>query len=122
MADTAITITDLVANDFVANPAGTAIVAANTHSITPASPLEEIILRITNTFAGAKIVTVTAGDNPPADAAGQGTVTKSLAQNEVWWAGPFTSARFSQDNGSLVVTVATSMTGDIAAFRIPRNA
>lgn len=122
MANTTIHVTTLTANAATANPTGTAIAAANTHVVTPTVPLRRVFLRFTNSFAGAKVFTILAGDNPPADAAGQGNLTKSLAQDEVWWVGPLTSARFLQNDGTVQITVEAATTGFIEAFQVPKGA
>ena len=123
MADTAVHSTVVTANTTTADPTGTTIVAGNNHVIDcTVYPPEETLIRIKQTDATARVATVTAGDNPPADAAGQGTLTKSMAQNEVWWVGPLSSARFLQSDGTVIVTVAASFAGTIEAFRVPRNA
>jgi hypothetical protein len=83
-------------------------------------PLEELIVRVTNTFAGAKVITVRKGANPPALSAGQGDMTGSQAQNEVAHYGPLEGARFSQANGDLYVDFEAGTTGTIWAFRVPR--
>ena len=118
MADTAIPISSVVLNTALANPAGTAIVAANTHVITPTKATSKVLVRLTNTFAGAKIFTIQAGNNPPADASGQGALTASLAQNDVVWLS-LESARFMKSNGTIVVTVEAATTGNIAALQLP---
>lgn len=121
MADTAVHSTALTAATFVADPVGTTIVAGNNHVVDcTVYPPERTVLRIKQTDASARVATITAGDNPPADAAGQGTITKSMAQNEVWWVGPLSSSRFLQNDGTVIVTVAASFAGTIEAFRLPR--
>lgn len=126
MARTAITPTTLTANAVVADPAGTAIDATNHHVFTPSSPLEEFVLRVVNTYDGAKAATIKAGDNPPADCAGQGDLTVSCGDGDptpsVKWVGPLTSARFIQNDGTVNIDVAASMTGTITVFQIPRTA
>jgi len=123
MATTAVHSTVLTANAAVADPVGTTIVQANTHLVDcTVYPPEETLIRITQTDGSARVATIVAGDNPPADAAGQGALTKSMAQNEVWWVGPLTSARFLQNDGYVQVTFAASFAGVIEAFRVPRNA
>lgn len=102
--------------------AGTVIAAANTHTITPTKPLRKVIIRLTNTFGGAKVFTLLAGDNPPADAAGQGNLTVSLADGSVTptvaYLTGLESARFLQNDGTLNITVAAATTGFIAAFQL----
>lgn len=126
MARTALTPVVLTANTSTADPAGTALDATNSHVFTASSPLHEYVIRVVNTYAGTKTVTVKAGDNPPADAAGQGDLVLSLAAGDstptVKWFGPLTSSRFMQNDGTVNLDVAASMTGTITVFRIPRNA
>lgn len=122
MADTAIPITAMVQNTAVANPAGTAIVAANTHTITPTKGMRKLLVRITNTTASTKIATVTAGDKPAAGSSGQGVLDVSLTAGDVTpqitWV-TLESARFVRSGGTIVITVAAAMTGNIAAFQMP---
>src|SRR5689334_18756024 len=122
MADTAVHVTTLSNSATTANPAGTAIVAANTHSITPTKASKKVFVRMTNTTASTKVFTLTAGDNPPADAAGQGTITVSLTDGsttpQIAWVA-LDSARFKQDNGTYIVTVESGTTGNIEAFQLP---
>lgn len=122
MADTAIALTSLVLNTSAANPAGTAIVAANTHTITPTKGARKLLVRLTNTTASTKIATITAGDLSPAESSGQGNLDVSLT------AGDSTpqialvvleAARFLQSDGTIVITVASGMTGFIAAIQMP---
>jgi len=130
MARTVIPLTTLTANTAVADPSngGTAIDATNNHYINLGNvPLEEVVIRVKNTTASTKTVTIKAGANPPADAAGQGdsgtlSLTDGSTTPTYGWFGPLTSARFVQADGTVNIDVAASMTGYIAAFRIPRTA
>ena len=123
MARTAVTVTTLAANAYTARPAGTAADPTNDHVIDCSTfPPEELVVEITQTDASARIATLVAGDNPPADAAGQGDLAKSMAQNEVWIIGPTTSARFIQNDGTLLLDLAASFAGTIRAYRVPRTA
>lgn len=122
MADTAVHVSSMTVNTSLANPAGTAIVAANTHTITPTRATGKVLVRITNTTASTKIATITAGDNPPADAAGQGVLDISLTDGSTTPQIAFVvleSARFIQNDGTIVVTVASGMTGFIEAIQLP---
>jgi len=65
--------------------------------------------------------TIVAGDNPPAGAAGQGNLTKSMAQNETWVLGPLSSARFLQSDGTLQIDLAASFAGEVTAYYIPER-
>jgi hypothetical protein len=123
MARTAVHVTEMTPNTAVADPTGTTADTTNDHVIdVSAYPTNEILIRIKQTDASARVATIKAGDNPPADAAGQGDLTKSMAQNEVWWIGPLTSARFIQNDGTILVDLATSFAGTIEVFHIPRTA
>ena len=126
MARTALTPVVLTANAVVADPAGTALDATNSHVIAAGVATDEYVIRVVNTYAGTKTVTLKAGSNPPADAQGQGDLVLSLATGSVTptvkWFGPFTSSRFLQNDGTVNLDVAASMTGTITVFRIPRNA
>ena len=126
MARTALTPVVLTANTVVADPAGTALDATDDHVFTASYPTDEYVIRVVNTTASTKTVTLKAGDNPPADAAGQGDLVLSCGAGDstpvVKWIGPFTSSRFLQNDGTVNLDVAASMTGTITIFRIPRNA
>lgn len=127
MATTAVAATALTrdtAASYVPGTTGTAIVHANTHVITPAGPCDRLLVVVTNTTAAEKVVTFVVGDNPPANAEGLGTTTMTLA------AGDSTpqmglivleGARFLQNDGTIQVTVATSMTGFISAYQLPKG-
>lgn len=127
MADTAVATVSLAkAGDYTIDTGvGTAIVHANTHVITPTGRLEDGFLVVQNTFNGAKTVTVLAGDNPPAQSAGQGNLAAvSVADGDASYAaeiiGGLESARFLQDNGTLRVNVEAAMTGFMYWVQLPR--
>lgn len=127
MARTNVPVTVLTANAAVADVAGTAIDATNSHVIdVSAYASEQLILRITNTTASTKAATVAAGDDPPADAAGEGTIVVSLTAGNVTpttsFVGPLTSARFIKSGSKINVDIAAGMTGTITAFVVPRTA
>lgn len=126
MARVALTPVTLTANTVVADPAGTALDATDSHVFTASHPTGEYLVRVTNTTASTKTVTLKAGDSPPADAAGQGDLVLSCTAGNVTpvtnWIGPFSSARFLQSDGTVNLDVAASMTGTITVFRVPRTA
>lgn len=123
MARTVGTVNELVANSSIAEPAGNAVDPANGHIFTPTGEgqLEEMYLRINLTFAGSKNITIKAGANPPALAAGQGDLVVAI-NNTTRVLGPFSSARFAQKDGSLWLDVEAAATGTIFAFHMPRTA
>lgn len=122
MATTDVAYSNLVANGSLVQPAGTALVAAPTNDmrIVDAVP-EYTVLRVSNTDAGVNLtLTVKAGDNPPALAAGQGDLAVTVAFGTVRFIGPFESGRFIQSDGSMMIESSTT-TGAITALRIPRS-
>lgn len=133
MARTAVTPTTLGPNAFsAANIAGTTIdstLVTNGVVITGV-PLEELVLQVTNTASSALDCTISAGDNPPADAAGLGALVSEFSAGNVTpqikYVGPFSSARFIQaggtEAGALFVDFETGFTGTLRAFRVPRTA
>lgn len=121
MATTAVPYSDFVANDDVANPAGTSVTAGagNGGQVANAQP-ELTVIRAANASGGAGTVTVKAGDYPPALAAGLGDLTSaSIATGASAFLGPFESGRFLQNDGSLIIETSVAMT--LTAFRVPRN-
>ena len=100
---------------------GTAIVHANTHVITPTGPLEEMVIIIDNTEGSTNVVTIVAGDDPPAGSAGIGAkaLTTIAATTGRILLPPLESARFLQNDGTVRITVEAGMTGFILALQRP---
>lgn len=102
-----------------------ALDATDSHVFTPTHPLNEYVLIVTNTTSSTKTVTIKAGDSPPADAAGQGDLVVSFTAGnvtpQVKTIGPLESARFMQNDGTVNVDVAASMTGTVTLLRVPRT-
>jgi len=123
MADTAVTNVAMVANDVtdIGLTLGTAIVAANTHVITPTGPLEEMTIIVRNTEGSTNAVTVLAGAARPAHSAGLGSkaFTTIAATNGTVILPPLESARFLQANGTVRINVEAGMTGYIVAMQRP---
>ncbi len=122
MARTAVPYSNLLPNADLADPAGTATNAGvgNGHTIAKAHP-ELTLLRVVAGATGGN-VTIKAGANPPAIAAGQGDLVVAVANSATRWIGPFESGRFLQADGSLLVDIAVGfVAGTITAFRVPRN-
>lgn len=114
MARTAINVIAPARNS-KADDAVTAIDVANGMYI-PALPTRDIIVRVKNTFAGAKSVTFKAGVNPPAGSAGHGDLTQSMDQDAVMFF-HLESARFAQADGKINVDFTAAMTGEISVIR-----
>ncbi len=122
MARTAVTVTTLTANTATTEPAGTTADPTNDHVISGV-PCEQLLIRLANTNGSDRVATILAGDNPPADAAGQGNLEVTVpATSGVKWVGPLSSARFAQDNGDVHIDLAASFAGTVTAYRIPRTA
>lgn len=113
-------VTTLTKNAFVIRPAGTTADATEDHVIAVTFPLEELVVEFTQTDATARVVTLVAGDSPPALSAGQGAITQSMAQNSVYYVAGPESGRFVQDTGELFIDLAASFAGTIRAYRVPR--
>ena len=114
-----IAVTSLGSNNSTVGTTGTASGATNIIS-TANLPLEQVMLVAVVTNATTN-VTIKAGDSPPALSSGQGDLVKALVVG-THYIGPFTSARFMQNDGSLNVDVATAANVTLAALRLPRNA
>ena len=121
MPRTALPITDLTENAGT-TPASSAVDPTNGHTIAAGGKTDKIFLRVNNTNAGAKNVTVKAGVNPPAFRQGLGDLVVSVpATTGERYIGPLESARFAQADGSISVDCEAAMTGTISAYRMPRN-
>lgn len=121
MADTAITVTTLTANTLSADlivtaEGGTTVSAGNTAVVTHNGETRNLILSFY--AASAATVTVSAGDNPPGQRAGLGaTSALSVPAGDVVLL-VVEGARFSQDNATLRIVVATNDVV-VGAHRIP---
>ncbi|HEV7701269.1 MAG TPA: hypothetical protein VGO43_13640 [Pyrinomonadaceae bacterium] len=121
----AITVTDCLMNSVVTQPATQAFDTDGDIPIAVGGRMDRLILEIINTAGAALTVTIKAGDNPPSPlaadlavalaATGGGTAKRII--------GPFESARFLQDDGTVLVNfLAASSTpaGTIRAYRLPK--
>lgn len=123
----AITVHELVALTPTATPTPDAL-DTGTSAVTIYADLDgdmdTTILYIKNTDNDtAMTVEILAGDNPPAQRAALGNLSESVAFGVGKYFGPFESARFAQDDGSLGVKI-TPASGTISAqitcMRLPR--
>lgn len=123
MSDTAVTTVKQSATlgTNIAAGQGTAIVAANTMVVTPAGPLEELAILVWNTDSSPHVVTFKASLVPPADAGGEGDLSITLAATTGAQLAPvLESARFTQHNGTLRITVDAGMAGYILPVQTKR--
>lgn len=124
MPRTAVAPRALVANGGLNGATGATTIDAtlvtNGVVINSAEP-ERTLIRVTNTEASTNTVTIRAGDNPPALAAGQGDLVVTVAASTgVQYIGPVESGRFLQNDGTLEVDFETGMTGAIDVLLLPR--
>ena len=121
MARTAVTI-ETLSRTGATSPTGPTADPTNDHSVDLAGvPLEEIIFRFTNTNASDRVATIMAGDNPPALSSGQGNldITVLATSGDMTVAG-LESARFLQNDGTVLIDLAASFAGKVYAVRVPR--
>ncbi len=117
MATTTVTPLALAKNVFsITQPItdGTAIVAGNSHKIAFAQE-DKLVVRVKNTFAGAKNITVKAGDFL---ANGQGDLVQAFAQDEERFL-VLESVRFKDFDGNVDIQVEAATTGFIMALTLP---
>lgn len=125
MARTAVAYSATVINGSLADPAGTAVSsgAGNGGQIPATSGggavPELTVLRVKNASGGSGTASVLAGVQPLAISSGQGPLTVTVADGATSWLGPFESARFLQNDGSLIVETSVAMT--VTAFKVPRH-
>ena len=117
MARTALPVT--TAYNSGAAPTATAVDPTNGHVIAAsATPTEELLIVVNNTFAGTKVVTIKAGDSPPASAAGQGDLAITCATSTNGIPIRIDSSRFLQADGTIEIDLAASMTGTIVVYAV----
>ena len=117
MARTALPVT--TAYNSGAAPTATEVDPTNGHVIAAsATPTEELLIVVNNTFAGTKVVTIKAGDSPPALAAGQGDLAITCAASTDGIPLRVESARFLQADGTINLDIAASMTGTIVVYKV----
>lgn len=121
MARTAVTV-ETLSRTGATSPTGTTADATNNHSVDLAGvPLEEIVFRFTNTNGSDRVATIVAGDNPPASSSGQGNldITVPATSGDMTVAG-LESARFIQNDGTVLINLGASFAGKVYAVRVPR--
>jgi hypothetical protein len=127
MARTAIAVTELTAAG-ITNPAGTTIdstLVTNGAYFIPTEPVEEYIVRVTNTHGTAHDVTIPAGDKPPAGESAPLTLACALTSGDILLR-PNGSKHLQQgtavaDKGTIHVDFASGHTGIIAVLHLPRS-
>jgi hypothetical protein len=120
-----ITVTNCATNSAINQPSTQAIDTDGTVPIAAGGEMFLLILEIINAAAVALTVTIKAGDNPPAATAADLVLTFAATGNAgaKQIVGPFESARFLQDDGSVnVAFLAASSTPNatVRAYRLPK--
>lgn len=124
MARTTITPTALTANAATAVAATTidATLVSNGISVASVAAGGSLIIRVTNTHGSDHDVTIKAGDNPPAFQAPLGDLAVTVvATSGVKFIGPFETARFLQDDGTINIDLASGHTGVIEIYSMPKG-
>jgi len=82
--------------------------------------LNRIFFRVTMDANGsAKTLTFKAGDDPPAVRNGLGDYAVAIAASTTRYLGPFESARFVQNDGTILLDIESSGDGTIEAYLVP---
>jgi hypothetical protein len=121
MARAAITLRPFNANSNLADPTPDTIDQANGMKLALKSGHERVVLRVKNTAGAGKVVTVKGGESPSAQTPPNGDLAVTVAAGATQFIGPFTSGRFAQLGGDLLIDFASGTTGEITAFQIPRR-
>lgn len=117
MANVNIPASSLVNNGTLADPAGTSFTASGNVGVLPSGKLpERMMLRITGGGSAGNLV-LKAGANPPYPSSSLGDMTVAFGASGTVWAGPFTSARFTQADGTMTFTASQNCT--VTALCLP---
>jgi hypothetical protein len=122
MPRTAVAYSPLVANGHLTSPAGTTIdstLVTNGVVINGVDP-ERTVLRVTNSAATAKNITVKAGAGRQSWLSGSGDYVQSVGASASEFLGPFTSARFQQRGSSMYVDFESGFTGTLTVLKLPK--
>lgn len=126
MARTAVAITDLVKDAATAAATNTAIVHASGAVLDAKGNSFGLLIELTNTFAGEKVMTIKAPtDSRAAVRSGVGDLAITFAAGDstaVVKHVLIESARFAQSDGKIHIDFATDTTGFMRAYRVPRGA
>lgn len=121
-----LTVTELKANDWVAQPDGAAFdsgtVAVTVYGTIDPYKSGRVIMEVSNGGTAALTAAVLAGDAPPAFRAGLGNEEQSIGAGSAWVFGPFETARFLQDDGTFGLTLtpaAGTIAGTVRVYALP---
>jgi hypothetical protein len=123
MARTNVPVTALALDAKTDAPAAVVIVHGDGATIAAAGDTRKLLIVLTNTFAGEKIMTIKAPTaNPNAVRSGIGDLAITFAAGNVTPQVKYVvieSARFAQADGSISIDFAANTTGTMNAFRLP---
>ncbi len=120
MARTALPPLEWVANGSVDEPTGVTADPTNNHVVDISGFGTDRLLLAVDITTTDRVVTIKAGDQPPAIAAGQGDLAVTCTAGTRKWIGPVESGRFAQNDGTLEIDLAASSTGTLTAYKVPR--
>jgi hypothetical protein len=125
MARDAVAITALGIDAATAAPTAVAIDATNGAVVAAGSNTGRLLLEIVNTTAAEKVITVVAPtDNPHAVRSSLGSLAITFAAGNSTAQVKYIvieSARFAQTDGTILIDFASSTTGTLRAYRLPRG-
>ena len=123
MARTNVPVTSLTTDAKVDAPAAVAIVHGDGATIAASGDTRKLLIVLTNTTAGEKVMTIKAPtDNPNAVRSGVGDLAITFAAGNATPVVKYVvieSARFAQSDGSISIDFASDTTGFMNAFRLP---
>jgi hypothetical protein len=120
MATTTVHVTTLTKNARNANPTGTTIEAANTHTITPTKRVDQGFLRIVTSYHGVEGAIVVAGDRPPAEPIDHlDIVLADATAADITYLIPLDCSQYIQSDGTIQVTFGGNATGTIEWIELP---
>lgn len=122
---TKLTVTSLALDGSVARPTEDVIDTNGTVPIAAADlagRTGDLILEVVEQNVATLTVKVLAGDNPPSVRSSLGDLSVTIAKNAAKIIGPFESARFMQDDGTVQVSFseATAASAKVRTYLLPR--
>ena len=129
MTATALSLTNLTGDGVTDIPAGTPIDQANGMVITlsstgipSASSTDRLVLFVQSTSASDQVVTIKAGDNPPAFRSGLGDMAFTIhAASGGGFIGPIGSSRIVSKTNTINLTFDSGSQGYITALMLPKS-
>lgn len=87
-----------------------------------AAGLGALVIRAANTNGSDRVMTIKAGDDPPAHQTPVGDLAVTVpATTGVKLVGPLETARFLQDDGTINIDFAASFAGTLEIYSVPKG-